>query len=93
MKAPTESAETLALEAVAFLFQDEERIERFFNASGLEPNDVRARLTDPALLAAVCAFLLTDDVLVLDFCQGRQCLPEDLHRAQHRLEQGEDRLR
>ena len=76
------TAETMALQAVAFLLQDAEVLERFLRNTGVQPEDLRANLTDPAQLSCVCAFLLTDDALVLDFCRRYAYRAEDLHKAQ-----------
>lgn len=80
-------AETIALQAVAYLLQDDRLLERFVANCGFEPVDFRNRLNEPAFLAAICAYLLEDDASTMDFCRSIDTRPDDLHRAQHMLEQ------
>ncbi|MBM3490431.1 MAG: DUF3572 family protein [Alphaproteobacteria bacterium] len=51
-------AETIALQAVAFVVGDEALRARFLSVSGCTPADLRARTTDPELLAGLLAFLV-----------------------------------
>lgn len=81
------AAETMAIQAVTFLSQEEALLETFLGGSGLTPEDLRARLEDPALLASVLAFLLADDARLLAFCAQNALRAEDIHRAQYALEQ------
>lgn len=62
-----EAAETLALQAVAWLVSNEDLRPVFLGASGLSEDDLRTRLGDPELLAAVMDFLLMDDAWVVAF--------------------------
>ena len=65
-----ESAETLALRALAWLAADDDLLGRFLGASGAAPGDLATGASDPRFLAAVVDFLLTDDVLVMAFCDA-----------------------
>ena len=56
-------AETLALNALTHIAGDAEILGHFLKISGLEPNDLRQRASDPELLAAVIDFLLSDENL------------------------------
>lgn len=53
----SEQAELLALQAVAWVLQDEDRAQRLLALTGIDPGDLRAGLEDPALLASVIGFL------------------------------------
>jgi len=78
-------AETLALDGLAFLAGDPDRLERFLRLTGLEGSTLRARASDPDVLRAVLDFLLADDTTVGDFCRERGLEARDLHMANRLL--------
>lgn len=65
-----ESAETLALRALAWLAGDRDRLQAFLDASGAEVATVAAGAGDPAFLGAVLDHLLSADALVTGFCDA-----------------------
>lgn len=79
-----ERAETIGLDGLAFLATMPERTERFLRLSGLEIPVLRAHASDPDFLRAVLDFLLTEDVLVTDFCKEQRLDARDIHMA-HRV--------
>jgi hypothetical protein len=60
-------AETVALQALAFIAEDPDALGRLLAASGLGPADLRHRTRDPELLAGVLDHLLGDEALLLAF--------------------------
>jgi hypothetical protein len=66
-----ESAQVLALQALAWIAEDQDRLAGFMANTGAAPADLRARATDPDFLGAVLDFLLTDDQLVIGFCDAQ----------------------
>ena len=52
-----QTAETLALSALGWTLSDTARADRLLALTGLEPDDLRSRLGEPALLAATLRFL------------------------------------
>lgn len=62
------AAEIIALQALAFLAGDPERLGVFLAATGLGPQDLRQGARDPALLAGVLDHLLGDETTLLEFC-------------------------
>lgn len=64
------SAETLALQAMAWLLDGSDRTQGFLAATGAAPSDLAASAGNPVFLAAVLDFLLTDDALVIGFCDA-----------------------
>lgn len=80
-----EQAETLALDALAFLAGIPHALDRFLGNSGLEASALRQRASDSDVLRAVLDFLLTDEALTGGFCHDRGIDPRDLHLANHRL--------
>jgi hypothetical protein len=49
--------QALALAALGWILSEDSRAQRLLGLTGLEPADLRARLGDPALLAAILRFL------------------------------------
>jgi hypothetical protein len=80
-----ERAETVALQALAFLAAEPERIERFLRISGLEAATLRLRAGEPETLAAALDYLLADDSLAKQFCCEAGATSRDLLTAQHVL--------
>ena len=83
-------AETLALKTLAFLAADGDALLRFLGLSGLELADLRARATDPELLAAVLDFLLGDEPLLTRFAAGEELDVKTIRLARHALPGGPD---
>jgi Protein of unknown function (DUF3572) len=50
-------ADVLALNALVWVLQDPDRADRFLALTGLQGDDIRGRISDPALLDAVIGFL------------------------------------
>lgn len=65
-----DAAETLALRALAWLAADDDLLGRFLGASGAAPGDLMTGASDPRFLAAVLDFVLTDDSIVMAFCDA-----------------------
>ena len=63
-------AETLALQALAWLAGSEELLPVFLGSSGLDLADLRQRAAEPEFLASVLDFLLMDDAWVVGFCDA-----------------------
>jgi hypothetical protein len=79
-----ERAETIGLDGLAFLAGLPDWLERFLCLSGLETRALRERASDTDFLRAVLDFLLTEDVLVTDFCKQQSLDARDIHMA-HRV--------
>ena len=79
------AAETLGLEALTWLTAQPEALARFFAVSGLGASDLRARASEPDLLAAVVDYLLSQEPLAMEFCKKQGLSARDLHLAQHVL--------
>jgi Protein of unknown function (DUF3572) len=50
-------ADTLALNALVWVLHEPDRADRFLALTGLQGDDIRGRINDPALLDGVLAFL------------------------------------
>lgn len=58
----------LALQALAWLAEDEDRLTGFLGASGIAPGSLRDMAGDGDVLGAVLDHLLLDDQWVIAFC-------------------------
>jgi hypothetical protein len=67
-----DSAHVIGLQALAWLAADPDRIAGFMAASGANAGDLRAQAADPDFLGAVLDHLMTDDTMVIAFCDAHQ---------------------
>jgi hypothetical protein len=65
-----ESAETVGLQALAWITGNEELLPVFLGASGTSLTDLKARAGEPDFLAAVLDFVTMDDRWVMAFCDS-----------------------
>ncbi|MFQ5439362.1 MAG: DUF3572 domain-containing protein [Paracoccaceae bacterium] len=61
-------AEIIAIQALNWIASDTRTVESFLGSSGIGPADLETAAADPAFLAAVLDFLLTDERHVIGFC-------------------------
>jgi hypothetical protein len=81
-----DSAETIALSALAFLAEDPPRLGRFLALTGVGPDELRTHARAPRILAAVLGHLLQDESLLLVFASSHDIDPELIAPAQAFLE-------
>lgn len=84
-----ERAQVLALQALAWLASDEDRLGPFLAQSGVGAAELRARAGEAEVLAAVLDFLLGDEAQLLAFAAEAGERPEDIVLARHALPGGE----
>jgi hypothetical protein len=82
-------ASELALRALAFLAQDEERVARFLALTGLDGGAIRDMLAEPGFQLAVLDHLAGDEALLLEFVAAESLPPEAVGHARRRLGGGE----
>jgi hypothetical protein len=63
-----DSAQILALQALAWLVADDELLPVFLNATGAGLEDLRARAGDVDFQGAILDFLMMEDAWVVAFC-------------------------
>ncbi|MEM9011535.1 MAG: DUF3572 family protein [Pseudomonadota bacterium] len=85
-----DAAEMLALDALAWLAEAEERIGPFLAETGLASDDIRRRAAEPEFLGFVLDHLLQDEARLLAFCAARDHAPEAPARARAALPGGAD---
>tara|TARA_R110002110_G_scaffold228424_1_gene443815 strand:+ start:147 stop:425 length:279 start_codon:yes stop_codon:yes gene_type:complete len=84
-----QGAETVALNVLNFLADDEERLQRFMTLSGMEPQTLKDNASDPVFLAGILDYLLQDETLVYMFADAYNTTP-DLPAAARRALNGGD---
>jgi len=76
----------LALSALAETLGDERRAQRFLDLTGIGTDELRARASDPVLLAALIAFLEAHEPDLLAVAEAIGADPAALSAARLRLE-------
>ena len=76
----------LALSALAWTLGDSHRAERLLALTGLDSSELRARATDPSLLAAVLTFLESHEPDLLACADALDVKPEILIAAHKDLD-------
>src|ERR1700760_4095715 len=76
-----ESAQSLAISALAFIAADPDRLNRFLNLTGLGPDNLRTAAADPAFLGSVLDYLVADEQLLATFAGDAGLKPEAVARA------------
>ncbi|HEY0411775.1 MAG TPA: DUF3572 domain-containing protein [Allosphingosinicella sp.] len=78
--------EALALSALGWTLAEEGRAQRLLALTGLAPDDLRRRLGDPGMLAAILGFLEAYEPDLVACAEALGLDPADLVEARRRLE-------
>jgi hypothetical protein len=78
--------DALALAALAWTLAEEARARRLLDTTGLTPEDLRAGLGDPAMLAALLRFLEAHEPDLVACAEELRVSPAQLVDARRRLE-------
>ena len=84
-----QDAGALALRALVWTLGDADRAERLLSVTGLDPADLRERAGEPAVLAAMLAFLEGHEPDLLACAEALEVKPESMVRARQELEMAE----
>ncbi len=76
-----EVAETLAIQALAFLAGEPEQLGRFLAITGIGPEEIRGAAREPHFLAGVLDYLASDEPLLVAFATQIDIDPTDIVRA------------
>ena len=79
------AAETLAVQALAYVAGDPERLGRFLAISGIAPATIRSAAAEPGFLAGVLEHVCAHEELLLALAHHPQIAPEEITRAQTAL--------
>lgn len=85
-----EQAEIIAIQALGHIAGDDELLFAFFDITGLSPDELRTRASEPEILGGVLDFLLMDETRLLDFCTAADLRPELPGIARKLLPGGEE---
>jgi Protein of unknown function (DUF3572) len=80
-----EDAETIAFNALKFLADSPEALDRFMQQSGVDLMTIRATATDRGLQLAVMDFFMANEELLVDFCESTRTQPRNFQLAVHLL--------
>ncbi|WP_404829126.1 DUF3572 domain-containing protein [Allosphingosinicella flava] len=87
MDASSEDFATVyALSALAWILAEDSRAQRLIALTGLTPDDLRLRLSNPAVLAAVLGFLEAHEPDLIACAAATGVTPADLVAARRSLE-------
>jgi hypothetical protein len=78
--------ELLALAALGWVLEGEERAARFLDLTGLDPDALRAGLGDPMILAAALEFLANHEPDLIRAAEALAVTPEELVAAKDALQ-------
>ncbi len=78
----------LALGALAATLGSERRAQRFIDLTGIGTDELRRRVGEPALLAALLRFLEAPEPDLIDVAEAIGATPEQLVEARRQLEEG-----
>jgi hypothetical protein len=83
----TNDPEALALSALGWCLSEQDRAERLLALTGLTPDDLRARLGERSVLAAILGFLEAHEPDLVACAEALGVSPVTLVDARRRLEQ------
>jgi hypothetical protein len=79
------AAEMLAIQALAFIAEDPERLNRFLGMTGIPMEQIRAAAQQPGFLAGVLEHMLADENLLIAFAESAGIDPAVVARASDAL--------
>jgi hypothetical protein len=82
----TNDPEALALSALGWSLSEQDRAERLLALTGLTPDDLRARLRERSVLAAILGFLEAHEPDLIACAEALGVSPTTLVDARRRLE-------
>jgi hypothetical protein len=80
-----ERAQTIALNALAYLAADEDWLNHFLNATGMDLDGLKAGAGDIGFLAGLMDYFLQNEALLLAFAAAEELAPETIIRARQHL--------
>lgn len=81
------SARTLALAALGWVLEDDERADRYLELTGLDPDSLRAGLDDASVLASALDFLANYEPDLIRAAEALAVTPEEMIAARKELTQ------
>ncbi len=81
-----QAAEMLAVQALAFIAEEPERLAAFLNVTGIEATAIRDTAREPGFLAGVLEHMLADESLLRAFAESAGIDPAGIARAHAALD-------
>ncbi|MGI4851212.1 MAG: DUF3572 family protein [Janthinobacterium lividum] len=73
------------LNVIAFLGESEGMLEALSLESGILPNQLRDDMTHPEVQAGIVDFLLSNESLLIQFCENHRILPAEVWKIRLKL--------
>jgi hypothetical protein len=83
----SERARALALDALLYLTNDQERLVHFLGETGLDPADLRSTSLEPAFASAMLDYLCSNESLLVAFASSQGIDPSAVDRMRQFLAQ------
>jgi hypothetical protein len=83
--AETQKAEMLAVQALAFIAEDDGRLVNFIASTGIAMQSIRDAAREPNFLVGVLEHILADENLLIAFADNVAIDPTDVARARQTL--------
>lgn len=83
--APADQAQSVALQALAMIVEDDEQLTQFLGSTGADGQTLATQASDPAFLGAVMDFVLQDDARILSLAERTGCAPDSFATLRHAL--------
>lgn len=80
-----ETAEMLAVQALAFIAEDDGRLSSFIASTGIAVQSIRDAARDPNFLVGVLEHVLADENLLIAFADSAGIDPAEVSRARQAL--------
>ncbi len=90
MQLTPETAEILALKALAWLTSNEDLLPVFMGSTGVDADTLRAGAGTAEVQRSVLDFILLDDAWVIGFCDAHELEYPSVHAARQLLAGGEE---
>lgn len=74
-------AESLAVQALAYIASDDQRLAPFLEVTGIGAGAIRAAAASPGFLAGVLDYLAADERLLVGFAREVESSPESIMQA------------
>jgi hypothetical protein len=87
-----EAAEMLAIQALGFIAEEPERLNRFLGVTGIPLAEIRAAASQPGFLAGVLEHMLGDESLLIAFAASAGIDPAGIAHAHRALGGLQDRI-
>lgn len=78
-------AESLAIQALSYIAENGEQLDRFLALTGINPESLRDAASEPHFLLGVLDHLSSDERLLLAFAARNEIPPETIAEARERL--------